>query len=55
MRAHLLPQLHHHIWNLNILLRLVLGRNLEDHILLVVRDWLLADMLDQLAHPVLRC
>ena len=47
-----LLQLHHHIWNLNILLRLILCSNLEDDILLVLGNRLLADVFHQLAHPV---
>lgn len=44
-------QFHHHVRNLNILLRLIFGRNLEDDVLLMLRNGLLADVLDQLAHP----
>ena len=47
----LLLKSHHHIRNLHILLILVLGRHLEDDVLLVFRNRLLADMLHQLAHP----
>lgn len=49
-----LLQLHHDIRNFDILLVLVLGRDLEDDVLLVIRYWLLADVLDKLAHSV-RC
>ena len=48
----LLPQLDHNIRNLDILLRGILGRDLEDDVPLVVWDRLLADGLDELAHPV---
>jgi len=48
---HLL-QLDHHIRDLNILLLLVLSGNLKDDVLLVLGYWLLADVLDKLAHTV---
>lgn len=48
----LLRQLQHDVRNLNILLRLVLGGDLEDDVLLVGRDGLLADGLDESGHPV---
>lgn len=47
-----LPQLEHHIWNLDVLAALVVGSNLEDDILLVRRDGLLADRLHQLVQPM---
>ena len=45
-------QLQHDVRNLNILLRLVLGGDFEDDVLLVGGDWLLADGLDESGHPV---
>ena len=48
---HLL-QLDHHIRELNILLLLILSRNLEDDVLLVLGYWLLADVLNKLAHTI---
>jgi hypothetical protein len=48
----LLRQLQHDVRNLNILLRLVLGGNFEDDVLLVGGDGLLADGLDESGHPV---
>ena len=48
----LLPQLHHHIRDLDVLLGLILGSNLENHVLLMLRNRLLADVLYQLAHSV---
>lgn len=50
--AKLLAQLQHHVRNLDILLRLVLRRNLENDVLLVVWDLLLRDRLNELAQPV---
>lgn len=47
----LFVHLDHYVGDLNILLSLVLGRHLEDDILLVLRHGLLTDMLDELAHP----
>lgn len=47
----LLVQLHHHIRNLHILLILVLSRDLENDVLLVVRDGFAADGFDELGHP----
>jgi hypothetical protein len=49
---HLLRQLQHDVRNLNILLRLVLGGDFEDDVLLVGGDGLLADGLDESGHPV---
>jgi len=48
----LLRQLEHDVRNLDILLRLVLGGDFEDDVLLVGRDGLLADGLDEGGHPV---
>lgn len=48
----LFRQLDHHVRNLHIFLGLVFGRHLEDDVLLVIGDRLLADVLDELAHPV---
>lgn len=48
-----LLQLDHHIRYLDILLFLVLGCDLEDDVLLMVWYRLLADVLNELAHPVL--
>lgn len=51
-------QFHHHIRNLNIPLVLILGlilhSHFEDHVLLVIRDRLLADGFNQLAQPDIR-
>jgi hypothetical protein len=46
-----LLQLNHDVRNLDILFILIFRSNLKDDIFLVVRYWLLADVLDQLAHP----
>lgn len=48
----LVPELNHHVRDLDILLGLVLGGHLEDDVFLVLGHGLLADMLDKLAHPV---
>jgi hypothetical protein len=48
-----LLQLDHHVRNLDVLILLVLSRDLEDDVLLVVRYGLLADVLDELAHSAL--
>jgi hypothetical protein len=50
---HLLLQLDHDIRNLDVLLGLVLSRNLKDGILLVLRHRLLADELDDFSHTAL--
>lgn len=50
----LLLKLDHHIWDLDIFLRLILRRDLVDNVLLVLGDWLFADKLHQLAHPATR-
>ena len=47
----LLPQLHHHIRDLDIFLSCILSRNFKDDVLLMLRNGLLADMLHQLTHP----
>lgn len=47
----LLLQLQHNVRDLNVLLGLVLGRDLEDDVLLVLRNRLLADGLNELGHP----
>jgi hypothetical protein len=44
-----LAQLHHDIWQLNILLGSVLRRNLENDILLVIGNWLVTNLFDQVA------
>ena len=49
-----LPQLHHHIRDLNILFRRVLCCDFKDDILLVVWDRLLADVFDEFTHPTAR-
>lgn len=49
--ACLLVQLEHHVRNLDILFGLILGRDLENDVLLVIWDLLLADVLDELRHP----
>jgi hypothetical protein len=49
-RDHLL-QCHHNVRNLNILLVHILRSNLKDDVLLVFGNRLLADVLDELAHP----
>jgi len=48
----LLRQLQHDVRDLDILLRLVLGGDLEDDVLLVGGDGLLADGLDESGHPI---
>ena len=48
----LLPQLHHHIRDLNIFLRLVFRCYLVDYVFLIIRNWLLTDVLDQLAQSI---
>ena len=53
MQNNALLQLDHNVRNLDILLLRILGSDLEDDVLLVVWDRLLADVLDELAHPVL--
>lgn len=45
----LLLQFQHDIWDLDVFWLNVLDRHLEDHVLLVVWDWLLADRLYELA------
>lgn len=45
------PQLQHDIRDLDILLRLVLGRHLEDDVFLVRGNGPLADGFDKLAEP----
>ena len=50
MAQHLFRQLDHHIRDLHVFFGLVLGSHLEDDVLLVIRNWLLADMLHKLAH-----
>ena len=49
-RIALLVQLQHYVGNLYILLGKVFARDLEDNVLLVVGDLLLADVLDELRH-----
>jgi hypothetical protein len=51
----LLSQGQLHEWNLDIFFRGVLCRNLEDDILLVLGDGLLADGLDKFAQPGKLC
>lgn len=46
-----LLQLHHDVWNLDILLILIFRSDLKDDILLVIRYGLLADVLNELTHP----
>jgi hypothetical protein len=50
----LLRQLQHDVRDLDILLRLVLGGDFENDVLLVGGDGLLADGLDESGHPVWR-
>ena len=50
----LLPHLDHHVGHLDLLLRLVLGRDLEDDILLMVWDGPLGDGLDELGHSAVK-
>ena len=45
-------QLEHDIWDLNILLGRILASNLENDILLMLRDRLLADCFDELAQSM---
>lgn len=47
----LLLQLQHNVRDLDILLCLILGSDLEDDVLLVLGDGLLADGLDEGGHP----
>jgi hypothetical protein len=49
----LFVELDHHIRNFDILFRLVLNGHLEDDVLLVIRNWFLADMLHELAHAMI--
>lgn len=46
----LLVQLHHDIWDFDILSGLIIGRDLKDHIFLVVGDRFFGNIFDQLAH-----
>ena len=52
-KSYLFVQFQHHIWNLDILLRLILRGDLKDDILLVLRNGFLANRLYQLAQPIL--
>lgn len=47
----LFGELDHNIWDFDILFGLVFGGHLDNDVLLVFRNWLLADLLDKLAHP----
>jgi len=49
----LFAKLDHHIRDFDILFCLVLSGHLEDDVLLVIRNWLLADMLHELAHAMI--
>lgn len=51
----LLLQLQHDIGDLNVLFCLVLGGDLEDDVLLVPGNGLLADGLDECGHPESTC
>lgn len=54
-RAGLFPKFEHDIRHLDILVRLIRARHLEDDILLMLRDAFLADRLHQLAQPAPLC
>ena len=51
----LLIELEHHIRNLDILFVDVVAGDLENDVFLVVRDFLLADVFDELGHPDQHC
>jgi hypothetical protein len=48
----LFAKLDHDIGDFDILFGLVLSSHLEDDVLLVIRNWLLADVFHELAHTV---
>lgn len=50
----LIPKLDHDVRNFDIFFSRILHCHLEDHVLLMIRDRLLADRLYQLAQPVHR-
>lgn len=50
----LLPEFYHHIRNFNILFRNIFCSNFENDVLLVIRNWLLANGLDKLTQSVVR-
>lgn len=48
----LFGELDHHVRDFDILFGLVLGSHLENDVLLVSGNWLLADVLHKLAHAI---